>query len=183
MVRRTQRALGVAGGGTEAASAAFNCPWPHTAAAGSKSTMTAETTTKTGEDKLRLRRVLVVEDDPVLGIATEETLRDCGVSEVEVCATTDGALEALSRDPPDAVILDVHLADRDDGWAIAELIETLGANRPVIVFSTGTPDAIPPHIAELGSVLEKPYTSNRLIAALREPCRKGLLARLKTALR
>lgn len=134
------------------------------------------------KERLSLRRVLVVEDDPVLGMATEETLHDAGVADVEICATTDSALEALKRDPPDAVILDVHLADRDDGWAIAELIETLGAHRPIIVFSTGTPDAIPAQIAELGSVLEKPYTPDALVHALSQPGRKGLLERLKKAL-
>lgn len=144
--------------------------------------MSTSATTKAKSGKLRLRRVLVVEDDPVLGMATEQTLIDGGVKEVEICATTDGALEALKRDPPDAVILDVHLADRDDGWAIAELIETLGAHRPIIVFSTGTPEAIPPEIADLGSVLEKPYSPDLLIAALEEPGRRGLLARLRGAL-
>lgn len=137
---------------------------------------------KSQKGKLTLRRVLVVEDDPILGLATEETLQDAGVAEVETCATTDEALEALKRDPPDAVILDVHLADRDDGWAIAELIETLGTHRPIIVFSTGSPEAIPADIAELGSVLEKPYTPDALINALSEPGAKGLFYRLRKAL-
>ena len=140
------------------------------------------TTSRTAPKPLRLRRVLVVEDDPVLGMATEDTLREGGVEHVDVCPTTEGALEVLRTTRPDAIILDVHLSDRDDGWAIAELVETLGENSPRIVFSTGAPQDIPPEIAELGSVLAKPYAPEKLLAALREPGRRGLLSRLRQAL-
>lgn len=131
---------------------------------------------------LTLRRVLVVEDDPVLAMATEDTLRESGVEHIDICPTTDGALKVLREQRPDALILDVHLADRDDGWAIAELVESLGENSPRIVFSTGAPQDIPPHIAELGTVLAKPYTPGALLAALREPGRRSILSRLRGAL-
>lgn len=131
---------------------------------------------------LKLRRVLVVEDDPVLAMATEDTLREGGVEHIDICPTTDGALQVLRDELPDAMILDVHLADRDDGWAIAELVESLGENSPRIVFATGAPQDIPPHIAELGSVLTKPYAPQDLIAALGEPGRRGLFSRLRGVL-
>lgn len=131
---------------------------------------------------LQLRRVLVVEDDPILAMATEDALREGGVEHVDIRPTTEGALEALRQEMPDAIVLDVHLSDRDDGWAIAELVESLGENSPRIVFSTGAPQDIPPHIAELGSVLTKPYASETLLAALREPDRRGLLSRLRDAI-
>lgn len=134
------------------------------------------------EGALSLKRVLVVEDDPVLGMATEDTLREAGVEHVDICPTTDGALEILRTARPDAIILDVHLSDRSDGWAIAELVESLGENRPLIVFSTGAPQDIPPEIAELGCVLTKPYAAETLLAALREPPRLGILARLRNSL-
>lgn len=137
---------------------------------------------KPGPAALAVRRVLVVEDDPVLAMATEDTLRDSGVEHIFICPTTDGALEVLRSERPDALILDVHLADRDDGWAIAELVETLGENSPRIVFSTGAPQDIPPHIAELGSVLTKPYLPEALLTALREPGRRSILSRLRGAL-
>ena len=129
-----------------------------------------------------LAHVLVVEDDPVLGMATEDTLRDAGVARVDICPTTDGALEILRTTKPDALILDVHLSDRSDGWAIAELVETLGENSPRIVFSTGAPQEIPAEVAELGSVLEKPYAPEALLAALQDTGRRGLLTRLRGAL-
>lgn len=138
---------------------------------------------KSGMPALQLKRVLVVEDDPVLGMATEDTLREGGVEHVDICPTTEGAMDVLRNALPDAIILDVHLSDRDDGWAIAELVESLGETSPRIVFSTGAPQDIPPHIAELGSVLTKPYAPEELIAALREPGRRGLLSRLRGVIR
>ena len=128
-------------------------------------------------------RVLVVEDDAILGLTIEGTLLDAGVSEVEICPTTEEALNALRSNKPDVIILDVHLADRDDGWAIAELVRTLGPDSPRIIFSTGAPKDIPDEIAEMGLVMAKPYAPETLIDVLREPERKGFIARLRGALR
>lgn len=145
--------------------------------------MKRRSSAKTPEsDTLGLSRVLIVEDDPVLGMSTEDILREAGVEHVDICPTTEGAMEVLRTTKPDAIILDVHLADRNDGWAIAELVETLGKDSPKIVFSTGAPQDIPPEIAELGSVLVKPYAPEKLLAALREPGRRSILSRLRGAL-
>lgn len=126
--------------------------------------------------------VLLVEDDAILALATEDALRDAGADEVIVCSTSAQALAALRQRKPDCMVLDVHLADRDDGWAIAELVRGVGPHPPRIVFSTGAPDDIPDEIAELGPVLVKPYDAADLVALLREPPRQGLLARLRGAL-
>ena len=109
-------------------------------------------------------------------------LLDGGATSVTICRTTDDALAALRDNKPDGLVLDVHLADRDDGWALAELVNSVGPKPPRIVFSTGAPQDIPPEIAELGPVLAKPYDPSELIAALGQPPRPGLLARLKDAL-
>lgn len=127
--------------------------------------------------------VLVVEDDAILGLTIEQALEEAGVRLVEICASTDKALEALRRKQPQAIVLDVHLADRDDGWAIAELVRTLGPDSPRIIFSTGMPRDIPEHVAELGCILEKPYDASQLVTLLREPRRRGIISRLRGALR
>ena len=127
--------------------------------------------------------VLVVEDDAIIGLTIEQSLLDAGVGKVEICPTTEEALAALRRKQPDAIVLDVHLADRDDGWAIAELVRTLGPDSPRIIFSTGMPRDIPADVAELGCVLEKPYEPEVLVHVLRQPARKGIISRLRGALR
>ena len=88
------------------------------------------------DGKGKIGRVLVVEDDPVQGMAIEQALRDAGASEVVLCPSIACTMEALEQGPADAIVLDVHLADRDDGWALAELVDMLGTRRPRIVFST-----------------------------------------------
>lgn len=125
------------------------------------------------------RRVIVVEDDAVLGLSIEQALLDSGVGEVTVCSSAACTMEVLKDNHPDAIILDVHLADSDDGWAIAELLDTLGGKPPRIVFQTGAPESIPERVAELGQVLTKPYTPEDLIDLLRAPEKKGLLTRLR----
>ncbi len=124
-------------------------------------------------------RILVVEDDGLLAMAIEQALLDAGAGDVVLCNSTDAALAALRVKRPDAIVLDVHLADRDDGWAIAELVDDIGPNSPRIVFSTGAPQDIPPKIAELGPILVKPYDPADLIEAIRGPQRPGIFSRLR----
>jgi CheY-like chemotaxis protein len=127
--------------------------------------------------------VLVVEDDAVLGMVLEQALLDAGVAQVALSSSTEQAMEHLRQERPGAIVLDVHLADRDDGWAIAELVRTLGPNSPRIIFSTGAPQDIPEDIAALGCTLEKPYDAEALIDVLRQPKRRGIISRLRGALR
>lgn len=128
----------------------------------------------------RLKRVLLVEDDAVLALLLAEALTEHGVEEVVTCQSTEQALEALRKRKPDAIVLDIHLADSDDGWAIAKLVDSVGPKPPKIVFSTGAPADIPAEIAELGQVLAKPYDPRELIALLEAPRKRGgLFARLR----
>ncbi|QZD86598.1 response regulator [Qipengyuania psychrotolerans] len=129
------------------------------------------------------RYVLVVEDEAILGLQLEDALLDAGVEKVEICSTTEAALASLKRSQPDVIVLDVHLADRDDGWAIAELVRELGPDSPQIVFSTGQPEDIPQDIAELGYVLQKPYDPEVLVDLLSKPKKRGVISRIKGALR
>jgi len=132
--------------------------------------------------KNRLGCILVVEDDTVLALSIEAALLDAGARKVVLCPSIVSAMEALGAAKPDGIVLDVHLADRDDGWALAELVEQLGPPFPRIVFSTGSPDEIPPAIAEMGPVFEKPYDPAELADALYGEERRGLFARLRAAI-
>lgn len=130
-----------------------------------------------------LGNALVVEDDGLLAMAIAETLADGGCAKVVVCASITAAMGELERLRPDIMVLDVHLADRDDGWALAELALQLSPRPPLIVFSTGAPESIPPAIAALGHVLVKPYRAERIIElAQARRGRAGLLSRLRGAL-
>ena len=130
-----------------------------------------------------LGRALIVEDDALLAMALEDALRAGGAEKVVVCNSVATAMAELEKLKPDILVLDVQLADRGDGWALAELVHELSPRPPAIVFSTGAPERIPEKVAELGAVLAKPYDPDALIAVLAEHRRKpGLLDRLRGAL-
>ena len=135
-----------------------------------------------GKPRNALGRVLVVEDDPIQGLALETALLDAGAAAVVLCPSIARTMAALEEGPADAIVLDVHLTDRDDGWALAELVDMLGPRRPRIVFSTGSPEDIPPDIAEMGPVFEKPYDPAQLAQVLASGASRGLFARLRNAI-
>jgi len=135
-----------------------------------------------GKGKTELGRVLIVEDDPVLALALEDALLAGGAEAVVICPTMESTMAELEKAPADAVVIDVHLADRNDGWALAELVEMLGTRLPRIVFSTGAPQDIPPQVAEMGPIFEKPYDPAELVAALSGDQKPGLLAKLRGAI-
>ncbi|WP_128891051.1 response regulator [Erythrobacter sp. HKB08] len=127
----------------------------------------------------KIGSVLIVEDDTVLALDAQDALTGAGAKQVDIVTTTEDALVHLRSAKPDAILLDVYLADRDDGWAIAELVHEVGPRPPKIVFSTGAPADIPPEIAKLGTLLEKPYSHEQLINAVCGSAPKGLLASLR----
>jgi CheY-like chemotaxis protein len=138
----------------------------------------SDTNSKRPRRRARLGRILVVEDDPIVALALETALADVGAAEVVVCPSIACTMDALERGPAAAIVLDIHLADRSDGWALAELAELLGPRPPYIVFATGAPEDIPPEVAEMGPIFEKPYDPARLAEVLVSGAKRGLFARL-----
>ncbi len=130
-----------------------------------------------------LQRVLLVEDDAILALALEAALLDGGAEEVVICSSMAATMRELEKARPDAMILDVHLSDRHDGWALAELASLLGPKRPRIAFSTGSPDDIPAEVREMGCVFEKPYDPAQLVEVLLSGKKAGLFSRIRGALK
>ena len=125
------------------------------------------------------QKVIIVEDDAILGLELETTLKEAGIEHVEVCSTTSCTISRLREGTYDAIVLDGQLADSDDGFAIADLVSALGEEDMRIVFQTGSPEDIPEHLLSLGPVLAKPYDPQKLVEALTEKPRASLLAMLR----
>lgn len=135
------------------------------------------------KSQLAASRVLIVEDDGLLAMTLADALRDAGVAAVDHCADTAAAIALLGTLQPTVLVLDVNLADRDDGWALAELAVQISPQRPLIVFATGAPERVPERARVLGEVLAKPFSAADLLEIiLVARGNRGLLGRVRSLL-
>jgi DNA-binding response OmpR family regulator len=108
-----------------------------------------------------IRRILVVEDEPLVAFDNEYLLKDAGY---EVAATVDtlaAAREVIERVPLDLVLTDIRLAGEGDGTDVARIARERGV--PVLFVTAHCSDQATP----LGvGCLSKPYSDKVLKGAL-----------------
>jgi two-component system, NtrC family, nitrogen regulation response regulator NtrX len=111
------------------------------------------------------RRILLVDDDPAVLRGVSGLLRDEGFS-TETAGTAAEAFQALSRDPPAAVILDLGLPGESGLSLLQRLPRPLPA--PIVVLSGGATPGEAARALKLGATdfVEKPPTAERLLTAL-----------------
>jgi CheY-like chemotaxis protein len=125
----------------------------------------------------RSLRLLVVDDDPIVGAGTVAMIEDLGHSAIEV-DTVAGALDLLNADPGiDIVITDFAMPDAT-GSQLATQIGLLRPGLPVVI-ATGYAElpGAPPGLPRL----DKPYRQQDLAALIeklvaRRPVTSGLAA-------
>lgn len=107
------------------------------------------------------KRILVVEDEPIVAMAIEDLLGDLGAHIVGPAASVAAAFDALSAHPVDAAILDINLG--------AELSNSIAAH----LRRSGTPFIFATGYGKIDSadggdepVVEKPYRAEAIAAAL-----------------
>jgi AmiR/NasT family two-component response regulator len=113
-------------------------------------------------------RVLIAEDDPVIGMGLAERLRDLGHEPIGPAEDGQGAIALALADPPDLYLFDVDLPGID-GLAAAAWLADAGLRRPIVIV-TGIDDAeiIERSIASgAGAYLTKPVDTRELDAAVR----------------
>jgi DNA-binding response OmpR family regulator len=114
-----------------------------------------------GKRKRVIRRILVVEDEPLVAFDNEHLLSEAGY---EVVATVDSlaaAREVIEREPLDLVLTDIALAGEGDGTGVARIARSRGV--PVLFVTGHCSDEARP----LGvGCLAKPYSDKVLKAAL-----------------
>jgi CheY-like chemotaxis protein len=107
-------------------------------------------------------RVLVVEDEVLIGMVLEDILEMLGCALVGSAATMDEARALVEDGGFDVAILDVNIG-ADPIYPLAEQLQDRGVP---IVFATGSlPDSLPSRFAAC-PVLEKPYVYAGVEAAL-----------------
>ena len=109
------------------------------------------------------KRVLLVEDEPIIAMSVEDMLADLGCEVVGPALSAAAAEEMARKEQIDAALLDINMGDGASFPAAAILRER---NIP-FSFATGYGCAGVP--ADLGQlfVLAKPYTQENLANALR----------------
>jgi len=114
-----------------------------------------------GKRKRVVKRILIVEDEPLTAFDTETMLADFGYVVVATVDDLEEAVERIDRDKIDLVIADVRLHDKDLGLEVARHARVKGV--PTLL-ATGH-DLPPPNSHALGC-LRKPYTERQLRQAL-----------------
>ena len=114
-----------------------------------------------GKQKRIVKRILVIEDEPLTAFDNEVMLKDAGY---EVVATHDDfeeAVAALNREQVDLILSDVRLRGEKTGIELAKEAKRRGVP---LLFVTGYP---PDNAHELAiGCLHKPYSERQLRKAL-----------------
>ena len=107
-------------------------------------------------------RILVVEDDPMVGQFISATLEDARAIVVGPCRSVRAAQTMLDAGPVDAALLDVNVADGE----VFPVAERLAAQRvPFLLLSGYGADAVPADRPEWRA-LSKPFRMQELVERL-----------------
>ncbi len=117
-------------------------------------------------EKLNNRHVLVVDDDEGVQLGTESLLKGLGMT-VTSAANEASALQKFRTHPVDVVLMDLRLADGDDGFETVQKLRSVKQDIPVIVISGDTgPDRLKKASSFGCAWLVKPVKTELLIAEL-----------------
>jgi len=114
-----------------------------------------------GKRKQVVKRILIVEDEPLTAFDNENILSDAGYEIVATIDQFDDALEIIQRERVDLILSDIRLRRQQTGIELANAAKTRGI--PTL-FATGHPYPGAAGIAV--GCLHKPYTERQLTKAI-----------------
>ena len=115
-----------------------------------------------GKKERAIKRILVVEDEPLVAFDNEYLLKDAGYEVVATVDTLEDALKALEEEAEiDLVLTDIGLTGEGTGIHVAEAAHAKGIP---VVFVTGNCPGEAKHLAV--GCLTKPYSDKVLKNAL-----------------
>jgi CheY-like chemotaxis protein len=114
-----------------------------------------------GKPKRIVKRILIVEDEPLMAFDNETMIEEAGYTVVATHDRVADAIATLEREKVDLILSDVRLTGERSGIDLARIAKA--KNIPVL-FATGR---VPDEAAELAvGCLMKPYNDRTLKAAL-----------------
>lgn len=84
-----------------------------------------------------MKKILLVEDDPNLGLLLQDYLQLKGKFEVVLCTDGEQGLKAFTKEPFDLCILDVMMPKKD-GFTLGKDIRKINAQVPIIFATAKT---------------------------------------------
>ena len=111
---------------------------------------------------LKGRRILVVEDSPVVGPFTADLLEELGCEVVGPAPNMAAAREMVEAGEFDAALMDIHIR----GERVFPLCEMLASQGVPFVFTSGYADRNMPEKWEDRPRVQKPYTLDQIEKAL-----------------
>jgi two-component system, response regulator PdtaR len=114
-----------------------------------------------GKRKQVVKRILIVEDEPLTAFDNENILGDAGYEIVATVDDLDEALAVLEREPVDLILSDVRLRKQQTGIELARAARQI---QVPTLFATGHPYPLAAEIAV--GCLMKPYTERPLCKAI-----------------
>jgi DNA-binding response OmpR family regulator len=129
----------------------------------------------------RPTRILVVEDTPAYAEALERTLVLEG-HEVLLASRAQEALARARHEPPDLVLLDLGLPDRD-GYHVLRELRARGADYPVLILSARSLESDKVEGFRLGAddYVTKPFGAMELLARISAILRRTRAAQVAEA--
>ena len=110
------------------------------------------------------RRILIVEDQAILGMELEFALTQAGHQVVGIAVDAAQALALAAETKPEFAVVDINLKDGRTGAAIARaMVEEHGIT---VLFATAEPELIPDEFAGALGVVGKPYSTPMIQGAV-----------------
>lgn len=106
---------------------------------------------------------LIIEDEPLIAMAIEDALRDCGFTSFDLAVSAEEAIAVAAITCPALITADVELRP---GCGIAA-VQSICSGKPIpVLFITGSPGEVrirmPGH-----ALVEKPFHADRIMEALK----------------
>ena len=118
---------------------------------------------------LRGRRILIVEDEPMIAMTLEDMLKEVGCAVIGTASQVSDALDLIAAGGVDGAVLDVNLGlEKID--PVANELARLGCP---FIFTTGYGAIGIPHEHAGRAIVQKPFRSEEIAGALAQAFQSG----------
>ena len=114
------------------------------------------------EPRLKGKRIIIIEDEPLVAMDLESMLSDAGCEVVGSAGTLERAEVVVGEPDCDAALLDANLA----GHPVDDLAAKLTQRNIPFAFVTGYGREALPHGFRDGLILKKPFSREELLAVV-----------------